>query len=261
MTLKYSANLGMMFTEEEDSIARIGAAAAAGFKAVEFLFIYDLDLDAIRREMDAHEQDMSVINIAVGEGIQMGPLVMAAPGRQEAFKENLAAGVKYASALKPTGFVIPAYMPPEGVSRAEAIDVFKENLPAVGDAMGDIGVPVLIEALNPDIRPNSILRDTAEIMEVIDAVGHPNIGIEYDVYHMYTTEPDMIAVIREHLDLIGNIQIADTPGRGEPGTGEIDYGTFLKDLDELGYDKWVALEYMPTVPTLESLEWMKTLAA
>lgn len=257
MPLKFSANLTMMFTEVDDPIARMDAAAEAGFGASEYIFIYDLPVDDLQRAMDRTGLAMSVINIAVGEGVQMGPLVMAAPGKQDAFRENVDAAVKYCRALKPEGgLVIPAYKPPDGVAQSDAVKTFKENLPYVADALGDIGVPILIEALNPEIRPNSILRTTEEVMAVIDEVGHPNVGLEYDVYHMYVTEGDIAGHVEKHLDIIGNIQIADVPGRGEPGSGDIDYPAFLGALDRMGYDKWVALEYEPTGGTLETLGWM-----
>ncbi len=256
MPLKFSANLTMMFTEVDDRIARIGEAAEAGFGACEYIFIYDLPVDDIRREMDRTGLEMSVINIAVGEGVQMGDLVAAVPGKEDKFRENVDAAVKYCAALRPTAMVIPAYRPPEGISREVAVETFKKNVPYAADALGEIGIPVLIEALSPKLRPNSILTTTAEVMEVLEEVNHPNLGIEYDAFHMYQTEDDMAGVVEKHLDLIGNIQIADVPGRGEPGTGEIDYPAFLGALDRMGYDKWVALEYEPTGSTLDSLAWM-----
>ncbi|NQV56505.1 MAG: TIM barrel protein [Rhodospirillales bacterium] len=258
--LKFSANLTMMFTEVDDPIARISAAAAAGFGAIEYIFIYDMDAGEIRRAMDADGLDMSVINIAVGEGVKMGPLVAAAPGMEAAFRENLDASKRYCDALRPTGLVVPAYAPPDGVAKSDALRVFKENMKITADELAEFGVPVLIEALNPEIRPNSLLATTADVMEVIEDVGHPNLGIEYDAYHCFVTDgcasaEEMAAIVEKHLDLIGNIQIADVPGRGEPGTGEIDHDVFFAALERMGYDKWVACEYVPTSTTLETLGW------
>ena len=257
---KFSANLTMMFTENDDPVARIGDAADAGFGAVEYIFIYDLDAKAIGRAMEAAGVAMSVINIAVGEGVKMGPLVAAAPGQRAAVLENLEAAKGYCGALRPTGLVVPAYTPPDGVSKAEALPVFTENMEIAAEALAEIGIPVLIEALNPDIRPNSLLNTTAEVKAVIDEIGHPNLGIEYDAFHCYVTEgcasaDDMAATIEEHLGLIGNIQIADVPGRGEPGTGSIDHDALFAALDRMGYDKWVAAEYVPSGATLETLGW------
>lgn len=257
MALKFAANLSMMFTEEADPIARIDRAAEAGFAACEFVYLYDQPLDEIRRALDRTGLAMSIVNIALAEGIKIGPMVMAAPGKEDKARENVAAAVAYCKALKPDGgLVIPAFRPPEGVSREDGLATFKANLPWIADALGDIGVKVLLEALNPETRPDSLLTTTAESMAVIEELGHPNIGIEYDAFHMYGTEDDMAGKVKAHLDLIGNIQIADVPGRGEPGSGEIDYPAFLGALDAMGYDKWVALEYEPTAGTLETLGWM-----
>jgi hydroxypyruvate isomerase len=255
--LKFSANIGMMFNEIENPVARIQAAQDVGFDAVELLFVYDIPIEDLIAETERTGISWSVVNIAVGEGIQMGPLVAAAPGKKAAFRKNLAAAKKYCAALKPTGMVVPAYRPPDGVSKAEALPVFKENMRIAAEEMSDLGIPVIIEALNPEIRPNSLLNTTAEVMAVVEELDHPNLGMEYDQYHMYLAGENMEETVEKYLAYIGNIQIADCPGRGEPGTGEVDYDSFLSTLDRIGYDKWVALEYMPTGDTVETLKWIE----
>jgi hydroxypyruvate isomerase len=254
--LKFSANIGMMFNQIKNPVERIQAAKDVGFEAVELLFVYDIPLEDLVAETERTGIAWSVVNIAVGEGVKMGPLVAAAPGKEAAFRENLAAAKKYCAALKPTALVVPAYTPPDGVTKAEALPVFKESMRIAAEEMSDLGIPVIIEALNPEIRPNSLLTTTAEVMEVIQELDHPNLGMEYDQYHMYGTEGNMEATVEKYLRYIGNIQIADIPGRGEPGTGDVDFDTFLSALDRMGYDKWVALEYVPTGDTVETLKWL-----
>jgi hydroxypyruvate isomerase len=253
--LKFAANLSMMFTEEKDPVARIRKAAEAGFGAVEYMFIYDLPADRLRREKDRVGVEWSVVNIPVAEGVKYGPAAAATPGHEAAFRENVAVALEYCRALDPAGLVIPAYPPAKGVSRSAALSTFKANLPHAGDALGGVGIPVLIEAFNPAIRAGALLTTTEEVMEIIDALGHPNIRLEYDAYHMHVTEADMAKTVEKYLALIDNVQIADFPGRGEPGTGEIDYQAFLAALERMGFDKWVACEYEPTGPTLETLGW------
>ena len=255
--LKFSANITMMWTEIKDPIERIQAAKNAGFKAVELIFIYDLDLDRLVNETEKNNVAWSVINIAVGEGVKMGPLVAAAPGKELAFRENLNASKKYCAALNPTALVVPAYTPPEGVSKKEALPVFKENMRIAAEELGEMEIPVIIEALNPEYRPGCLLTTSEEVMDIVDEIGHSNLGMEYDAYHMYGTEGNMEEMVEKSLPYIGNIQIADIPGRGEPGTGNIDYDKFLSTLDKIGYDKWVALEYVPTAGTVETLTWME----
>jgi len=255
--LKFSANISMMFTEEPDPLKRITLAKEAGFGAAEFLFVYDMDVATMAAEYERTGMDCSVINVAVGEGIQMGPLVAAAPGKEAAWKENVAAAVPYCKAIQPTAFVIPANTIPDGVDRADARAVFKENLKYVADVMGDVGTKVIVEPLNPAIRENAMLTTSDESMELLNEIGHPNLGLEYDAFHMYITEGNMAETVKKYLPHIGNIQIADVPGRHEPGTGEIDYEAFLTALDDMDYANWVACEYTPSGATLDSLVWMQ----
>ena len=255
--LKFSANLTMMFAETKDPIERIKIAKRTGFNAVEFIFIYDMEIDKLVEATEKNEVDWSVINIAVGEGVKMGPLVAAAPGKEKAFRENLTVAKHYCTALKPSALVVPAYTPPEGISKEDALPVFKENMRIAAEELSDIEIPVIIEALNPEIRPKSLLNTTEEVMNIISEIDHPNLGIEYDAYHMYGTEGHMEETVEKYLSFIGNIQIADVPGRGEPGTGDIDYDSFLSTLDRIGYDKWIALEYVPTGDTIETLKWIE----
>ena len=125
--LKFSANVSMMFTEEPDPLKRINLAKEAGFGAAEFLFVYDMDIDDLAAAYDNAGMDCSVINVAVGEGIKMGPLVAAAPGKEAAWRENVAAALPYCRAISPTAFVVPANTIPEGVDRTDARLVFMEN--------------------------------------------------------------------------------------------------------------------------------------
>jgi hydroxypyruvate isomerase len=116
----------------------------------------------------------------------------------------------------------------------------------------------MIEAVNTFENGPYLLSRTRDAADFIRSVGRDNVRLQYDAYHMQRMEGNLTATIAEHIDLIGHIQIADSPGRGEPGTGEIDYGYVLRRIEELGYDRWVGLEYRPTRPTAESLDWMVT---
>ena len=129
--------------------------------------------------------------------------------------------------------MIPANTIPEGVERTDARAVFKENLKYVADEMAEIGTYVIVEPLNPAIRENAMLTTSDETMDLLDEIGHPNLGLEYDAFHMHVTEGDMAEIVQRYLPHIGNIQIADFPGRHEPGTGSIDYNTFLGAVDRM----------------------------
>ena len=254
--LKFSANVSMMFTEEPDPLKRINLAKEAGFGAAEFLFVYDMDVDDLAAAYDSTGMDCSVINVAVGEGIKMGPLVAAAPGKEAAWRENVAAALPYCRAISPNAFVVPANTIPEGVDRTDARLVFMENLKYVADEMAEIGTRVIVEPLNPAIRENAMLTTSDETMDLLNEIGHPNLGLEYDAFHMHVTEGNMAETVQKYLPHIGNIQIADVPGRHEPGTGSIDYDAFLGALDKMGYSNWVACEYTPVGSTIDGLGWL-----
>lgn len=254
---RFAANLSLMFTELEP-IARIQAAKDAGFEGIEYQFTYDLDIDELVRATEETGVSWSVINIAPGRGITMDDSVVATPGWHDEAMENLEAARKYVAALKPKCFVIPAMSPMEGVANAIARETLAKYLKIAGDMFGKLDTKVLVEPLNPAVRPRAVVTTCAEAWEIIEMADHPNLGIEYDAFHLYITEgEDMAGSVKKWLPHIGNIQFADVPGRGEPGSGDIDYDTFFEALDEMGYDGWTAAEYTPSGPTTEKLGWFE----
>ena len=197
--LKFSANLGMMFGEEEDPIKRMELAKASGFGAVEYLFVYDMSLEILKSESSRLGLGWSVVNIALGEGIKNGPLVAATPGKEESWKENVAAAIEYCDVLRPATAVIPAFSPPESKSREDAMEVFKPSLIYAAEEFHKIGIKLSIEPLNPKIRANALLTTSAETLDLIDELGHSNLGIEFDVFHLYATEGNIDANIKKGL--------------------------------------------------------------
>ena len=251
----FSANITMMFNEFEP-LDRIKAAQGAGFACVEFQFIFDLDADDIATATSKTGIQWSVINFPTGADFKHGPLVAATPGMEAEWEKTVAGTRPYVEAMKPAALVIPAYKAPDGTALADARAQLAKSLRYAGEAFADLGVPVVIEPLNPTDRPGAVVNTTAEALAVIEAADHPNVGLEYDVYHMYIMEgADMAPTIEANLDVIKNIQFADVPGRHEPGTGEIDFASFFKALDDMGYAHWTAAEYMPSGATLDGLGW------
>lgn len=254
---RFAANLSLMFTELEP-IDRIQAAKDAGFDAVEYQFTYDLDIDALVGATEAVEVSWSVINVAPGRDITMDNSVLATPGWHDEAMENLEAARDYVVALKPRCFVIPAMSPMEGVANGIARETLAKYLRIAGDMFGELDTKVLVEPLNPGVRPRAVVTTCAEAWEVVEMANQPNLGLEYDTFHMFVTEgADMIGSVNKWLPHIGNIQFADVPGRGEPGSGDIDYDSFFIAIDEMGYEGWTAAEYTPTGPTEERLDWFE----
>ena len=135
-----------------------------------------------------------------------------------------------------------------------SLDLARENVRWAADEAGES--TILIEAVNPFENGPYLFQNTHDSAHFVRSVERPNVRLQYDAYHMQRTEGNLTPTIAEHLDLIGHIQIADAPGRGEPGTGEINFDYLLRRIDELGYDGWVGLEYRPTRTTVESLDWL-----
>lgn len=252
---KIAANMTTMFNEHEP-LDRMQAAKDAGFNGVEFMFLYDIPVDDLAREMDKTGLSMTVINIAPGLGLTIGDSVVATPGYDDEAMNNLNAGLEYAKALKPLFFVLPAMSPIGDTSNADARKTLAKYARIAGEMFGEIGVKVLIEPLNPDVRPNAVVSTVGGALEVIAEADHPNLAVEFDTFHLYATEgADIAGNVKANLDKIGHIQFADIPGRGEPGSGEVDFSGFFSALDEMGYQGWAAAEYIPTGPTLDTLGW------
>jgi hydroxypyruvate isomerase len=252
---KFSANLGTMFTEVP-FLQRIAAARKAGFLAIEGQFIHEFAVDDLKREIEAADVAVSVFNLPQGDLPSGGPGLTAMPGRETQFREAIEIARPFAAALKPVNINILPGWPPAEEDRAACRRTMIENIRNAADVFAEMGITVVIEALNTRDRPGAFLTTTEETAALIDEADHSNLAIEYDLYHMQIQEGDLIPTIERYLDNIGHIQFADTPGRHEPGTGEINFATIFDALDRLGYDRWVGAEYISSGRTEESLGWM-----
>ena len=163
----------------------------------------------------------------------------------------------YVATLKPiTMNVLSGWPSMEEFSREQCLGVLASNLNYAAAAFDDTGATVVTEAVNNKDRPGYLINRTAEALDVIDRAGHPNLKIEYDLYHMQIMEGDLVNTLRENLDRIGNIQFADTPGRNEPGTGEINFPYIFDALDDMGWEGYLSAEYNPSGRTEDTLSWM-----
>ena len=254
---RFSANISMMFTERAP-LDRPKAAADAGFGAIEIQFPYDTPVDAWARAIEAAGVGVSVINFPVGDMLDGGPGLAAMPGREEAFQAAVAAAVPYAAMLKPRNYnVLPGFPPVDELGRDACLDALAANLRHAGETLTPLGVRVVTEAVNTVDRPGFFLKSSSQALEAVDRAGHPNLAIEHDLYHMHIMEGRLIERLGEIMGRIGHIQFADAPGRHEPGTGDIDFQPIFQTIDELGYDGWVAAEYIPSKRTEETLDWLE----
>jgi hydroxypyruvate isomerase len=251
---RLEANLQFMFTEL-DVLDRYDAAAKAGFKGVELQSPYAIPAEQIIERLERNGLRHIIINMPMSDpdtGLNNVPL---RPDRTDLYRERVGRGVEYAKSLGCIGVNVGVGPLPDGVSEEEARATLITNLRYVAAELEGVGVKALVEAINTRDQPGFLIHTTAQASALIAEAGHANLSIQYDFYHMQIMEGDIAPTVRDNLDQIAHIQLADTPGRHEPGTGEINYSFLLPYLDEIGYRGWVGCEYYPLSGTLDGLGW------
>jgi hydroxypyruvate isomerase len=253
---RFAANLTMLFTEYP-FIERFDRAAAAGFEAVEFLFPYDEDVRAIRDALNRNSLKQVLFNLPAGDFAAGERGIANDPARAHAFREGVGRALEIAATLECPKINCLIGLTRHDMSIDEQWNAVVENLRYAAEETAKAGVLQVVEPLNTFDTPGYLLSTTAQALSLLERVGHPNLKIQYDVYHMQRMEGNITATIRAQIDRIGHIQIADSPDRNEPGTGEIHYPFVFEAIDDAGYDGWVSAEYKPRGSTEESLGWLR----
>lgn len=253
---KFAANLSMLFTEL-DFLDRFAAAADAGFKGVEYLFPYDHDPDVLARLLDRHGLQQVLFNLSAGDWAAGDRGMAIFPQTQAAFHQSVADARRYAKALQCPRVHCLAGIVPTGAGERTYRQTYIDNLAYAADALAADGISLLIEPINTRDIPGYFLNTTAKGLDIIDTVGAANLALQYDIYHMQIMEGDLAPTLSRHIDRIAHVQIADTPGRNEPGSGEINFPFLFDHLDRIGYDGWVGCEYRPKTTTDASLAWFR----
>ncbi|MDQ1921024.1 hydroxypyruvate isomerase [Massilia pseudoviolaceinigra] len=255
---KFCANLSLMFTEVS-FLDRFAAARANGFDGVEFLFPYAYEADQIAERLARHDLQLVLHNLPAGDW-NAGERGMACdPQRITQFQDSVALALDYAVALGVGRLHCLAGKLPSGVAPERAHATYVANLRFAAAEMARHGIDLLIEPINSYDFPGYFLTGSAQAAAVIAECGAPNLFMQYDIYHMQRMEGELANTIRAYLPLIRHLQVADNPGRHEPGTGEINYRYLFALLDELGYDGWVGCEYHPRGDTIAGLHWRSAL--
>jgi hydroxypyruvate isomerase len=255
---KFAANLTMLFTELP-FLQRFAAAANAGFEAVEFLFPYAFAIEDIKRELDTNRLKLVLHNLPAGnwDGGERG--IACLPDRVQEFRSGVATAIGYAQALGVGQLNCLAGKAPADVAGEVLHQTFVDNLRFATAELRAAGLRLLIEPINTFDIPGFYLNRTQQAVDILDEIGADNLYVQYDIYHAQRMEGELGATLKKHLSRIGHIQLADNPGRNEPGTGEINYAWLFKHLDSIGYTGWVGCEYKPTKTTTEGLSWRERL--
>ena len=252
---KLAANLTMLFNEV-DFLERFEHAARAGFRGVEFLFPYAYRAEDIGARLDAWRLELVLHNLPAGDWAGGERGIACHPGREAEFKDGVGMAIAYAKALGVKQLNCLAGIAPPGVAPESAHATLVSNLTSAARQLKAEGIALLIEPINTFDIPGFFLRGTRQALEIIAETGSDNLFLQYDIYHMQRMEGELAATMAANLPLIRHIQLADNPGRGEPGTGEINYRYLLGRLDQIGYAGWVGCEYKPRAGSAEGLGWM-----
>ena len=256
---RLNANLSMLFTEV-DFLDRFGAAADAGFGGVEYLFPYDFAIADIRQRLDDHGLRQVLFNLPAGDWAGGDRGIACDPARIGEFRDSVDRAIDYAGGLDCRQCNVLAGIPPSDCNLQLAHETFVSNLRHASVRFAEAGLRLLIEAINTRDIPGFFLHNSAQAMRIIDEVAADNLFFQYDIYHMQVMEGNLAETIQRLLPRIGHMQLADNPGRHEPGSGEINYRYLLSHIDAIGYQGWIGCEYLPASTTLEGLGWIEALA-
>lgn len=257
--LKFSANLSFLY-QELGFLDRFAAAAKDGFRAVEYLGPYAETREAVAKALRDNGLVQALFNVPSGNWVGGERGIACLPERVDEFRTGIRTALDYATALNCPKVNVISGLVPAGADVRALEDALVENLKFAADLCAKAGVKLLIEPINTRDIPNFFLTTTKQAEHILDRVGSSNLYMQCDVYHMQVMEGDLIPTYTRLKDRIAHVQVADNPGRNEPGTGEINYPFVLGEIDRLGYDGWIGCEYKPKNGTTAGLGWMKAYA-
>ena len=253
---RFAANLSMMFTEH-DFLDRFDAAAAAGFKAVEFLFPYEHPAEEIARRLTRNGLELALFNLPPGDWAKGERGVAALPGREAEFARSIDTALGYALATGCRTLHAMAGLLPAGIDRAEAERCYLGNLGIAAARLAPHGITLVIEPINTRDMPGYFLNRPSDARRLIEAVAAPNLALQFDIYHCQIMGGDLAMQLRAYADITHHIQVAGVPERHEPDLGEINYPYLFEVIDKIGYPGWIGCEYRPRGATLAGLGWAK----
>lgn len=250
---RFSANLGHLFTEYP-MLARIDAAAAAGFKAIELQFPYEMPTADVKAAIDRNGLTILGLNTPPGMTGKGEFGFAAVPGRERDWEAGFAQALDYVTAIGGRAIhCLAGHVTPE--QDAEAERTYVANLSRGADRAAERNITLLIEPINSRDRPGYFLNHVERAAAVIAAVGKPNLRLQFDFYHAQIMGGDLLTRLEKYLPIIGHLQCASVPRRHEPDEGEVNYPAVFEAVDKLGYQGWIGAEYKPRGRTEEGLKW------
>lgn len=253
---KFNANLTMMFNEVE-FVDRFAAAARAGFKGVEFLFPYAYPPAQLVEAIEKNKLQMVLFNMPPGDWNAGDRGLACDPSRIDEFQAGVGKAIEYALALGCGQLHAMAGLKPRGVNEEKMRETYIANLRFAGGQLAQHDLTLLVEGINPRDIPGYYLNTSRQAFDLMHYAAVPNLRFLYDCYHMQIVEGDLAPTLEKNLAKIAHLQLADTPGRHEPGSGEIHYPFLFQHLDKLGYQGWIGCEYRPATTTEAGLAWLK----
>ena len=250
---KLAANLSTLFVERE-FLGRFAAARAAGFRFVEYQFPYAYAADELAAAARDAGVEVVLHNMPAGDFTRGERGIACLPGREREFRDGVERAIDYAKRVGCPRLNCLAGLAP---ADREHFNVLVANARHAARRLGEVGIELVIEAINTRSVPGFFLSRSAQAIDVLNAVGEANARLQYDLFHMQIMEGDLARTLERLVGRIGHVQIADVPERHEPGTGEINFDFLLTHLDRIGYSGWVGCEYNPRGDTLEGLTWAK----
>lgn len=251
---RFAANITFLYNEVE-FLERFAAARRSDFKAVEFHYPYEFDKSVMCEALESSGLEAALINIPVGDKAKGDNGLACLPGRETDFRAAVALAIDYATALGVPRANCLAGLVPADADRRECHAAFVNNLRFAAGEFRKAGLELMIEPLNSRDVPRFFLNHSRQAVEIIREVGADNVKLQYDLYHMQLMEGALAQTMEELLPFIGHIQFADTPGRHEPGTGELNFDFLFRHIDRIGYSGWTSAEYRPLTTTAASLSW------
>ena len=252
--IKLAVNLSMIFTEVP-LLERFALARAQGFEHVEIQFPYELSIEQIQTQLTLHGLSLCLINAPAGDLMQGSNGLAGVPGKEIEFRQAVDQAIRYAAALQVPSVNILAGKQPLDADLLPCLNTLSANLKMACHMLSDKGIQPVFEMINSTDMPRFLVQNIAQAQEMLEAVQHPALKMQYDCYHMAMMGENVLEGLQENIDFIGHIQFADTPGRQEPGTGKMDYSTIFEWLKNSSYSGYTAAEYRPSQASAQTFAW------